>query len=75
MVNNMVIECGKQCFSNLKNDLLSENENVCIVNCQGKYFELFNLCDEYTSNMTSKLMELKKNSDPLTFIQENELKF
>ncbi len=75
MVNSMVVECGKKCFSNLKSDILTEKENICVVNCQGKYFELFNLCDQYTANMTSKLMTLKKNADPLTFIQENELKF
>ena len=75
MINSMVVECAKQCFSNLKNDNLTDNENICVVNCQGKYFELYNLCDDYTNKMTSRLMDLNKNSNPLDFIENNQLKF
>ena len=71
----MVMECGKRCFSNLKNDNLSDSENICVINCQTKYFELYNICEDYTNNMTDKLLNLKKNSDPLIFIEENKLKF
>jgi hypothetical protein len=76
MVNSMAVECGRRCISNLKNHELSDNENICVINCQNKYFEMFTYCDDYSNNITEKLIKsTNKRLNPLQFIEENELKF
>jgi len=59
LLNNINSVCAKSCFKNMRSDRLSDDENLCMTNCQQKYYDVYDIGDKL--NMLLDKGEIKIN--------------
>ena len=43
LLNRISNVCSKTCFVNLRSDTLNDDENICVSNCQKKFFDVYDI--------------------------------
>jgi len=72
MVNNMLYECSKVCFKNLKTSELTIGEKDCLSICQQKYYFSYFLSEKFANSVSSQIenQKLDENNKLTTVLEK-----